>query len=76
MENQNHYIKTDKNALLNEKAIVWVKKMNECLEVCMKTTGCSTHPYLKDTHTICQIHSPKDYAKLNAYFSDKDIIIK
>lgn len=70
MGNQNHYIKTDKNALLNEKAIVWVKKMNECLEVCMKSTGCSIHRHYKDTHTVCQINSPKEYDKLNKYFSD------
>ena len=37
----NSYIKADHNKIINEKSIIWVKKMNGCLEVCTKTTGCN-----------------------------------
>ena len=59
------FIKTDGNAIINERNISWVKKMNECLEVCMKTTGCTNKV---DTHTICKTNSPISYAKLNNHF--------
>ena len=40
MENSNmpHFIKADDNKIINEKAILWVKKMDDCLEVCVKKT--------------------------------------
>jgi hypothetical protein len=61
---RNQFIKTDGNAVLNENCIKWVKKMNECLEVCTKGNGC----YIGDTHKICKINNPKSYEKLNKYF--------
>jgi hypothetical protein len=55
MENsQNSYLKTDNNKVINEKCIRWVKKMDECLEVCTKTTGCSQ--INDDTHKVCKIN--------------------
>jgi hypothetical protein len=40
--------------------------MDECLEVCTKTDGCSQ---LNDsTHKVCKINSPYSYNKLNKYF--------
>ena len=35
------YLKTDNNKIISEQHIRWVKKMNDCLEVCIKSTGCS-----------------------------------
>ena len=67
MENNNtQYIKTDNNVILNEKNITWVKKMGDCLEVCMKTTCC----YIKtgDTHQICKSNNLDSYNKLNKHF--------
>jgi hypothetical protein len=63
---KNSYLKTDENKIINEKCIRWVKKMDECLEICTKTNGC----YLKsgDTHTICKINNPDSYNKLNHHF--------
>jgi hypothetical protein len=58
------FLKTDNNMIINENRITWVRKMNECLEVCVKTTGCGT----LDTHKICKIYSPESYQKLNAQF--------
>jgi len=58
------FLKTDNNMIINENRITWVRKMNECLEVCVKTTGCGT----LDTHKICKIYSQESYQKLNAQF--------
>lgn len=59
------YIKTDDNRIINEFSIRWVKKMNECLEVCSKTVGCSVGV---DTHKVCKLYSPNSYNKLNKHF--------
>ena len=65
MENdKENYIKTDNKKIINEKHIRWVKKMNECLEVCTKSTGCSE----KDTHRICKFNNLDSYNKLNQHF--------
>jgi hypothetical protein len=61
------YLKTDDNKIINEKHIRWVKKMNNCLEVCTKSTGCSI--LNGDTHRICKLNTPDSYDKLNAHFS-------
>jgi predicted nucleic acid-binding Zn ribbon protein len=72
MENNNNhnktavYYKTDDNRIIHEKCIRWVKKMNECLEVCIKTSGCYTLG--EDTHKICKINTPDSYNKLNQHF--------
>ena len=63
---KNKYIKTDDNKIINEKYIIWVKKMNECLEVCTKTTGCNIHD--GGTHRICKLNSFDSYNKLNNHF--------
>lgn len=59
------YIKTDDNKIINEKCIRWVKKMNDCLEVCIKTNGCIIYG---STHTVCKLNSPDSYNKLNRMF--------
>ena len=67
MENNNTiYLKTDNNFIIHEKRIRWVKKMSDCLEVCVKSTGCSVKN--GDTHKICKINNPDSYNKLNKYF--------
>ena len=67
MENEKvSYIKADDNKLINEKAILWIKKLNECLEVCTKSTGCNIQN--GDTHKICKLNNPDSYDKLNSLF--------
>ena len=67
MENiQNSYIKTDHNKVINEKCIRWVKKIDECLEVCIKSNGCAIYAH---THTICKINNSDSYNKLNKLFN-------
>ena len=65
MENDKVYLKTDDNKIINEKQIIWVKKMSECLEVCTMSTGCIAG---NGTHKICKINNPHSYDKLNIFF--------
>jgi hypothetical protein len=67
MENsKTSYLKTDENKIINEKCIVWVKKMSDCLEVCTKTTGCSEDN--RATHRICKMYNLDSFNKLNKHF--------
>lgn len=67
--NNNSFIKTDDNIVINEKCIRWVTKMNECLYVCIKQSGCIRDCNdLCDKHKICKENSPNSYNKLNKYF--------
>ena len=59
------FIKVDDNTAINEKAIVWIKKIENCLEVCAKTTGCQVG---YDTHKICKFNTPDSYSNLNVLF--------
>jgi hypothetical protein len=63
--NKTSYIKADDDKIINEKAIRWVKKMNDCLEVCTRSSGCLIK---HNTHKICKINNPYSYNKLNQYF--------
>jgi hypothetical protein len=63
--NQTLYIKTDDNKIINERCIKWVKKMDDCLEVCTKSIGCIVK---EDTHRICKLNNLVSYNKLNKNF--------
>lgn len=66
MENDKvSYIKTDDQKIINEKCIRWIKKMDDCLEVCTRSNGCALHI---NTNTICKVNNPDDYHKLNKFF--------
>jgi len=66
MENNKiSYIKTDKHKIINEKYIRWIRKMDECLEVCIKSDGCIEKI---NTHTICKLNNPESYKKLSENF--------
>jgi len=64
--NKTLYVKTDDNKIINEKCIRWVKKMNDCLEVCTKSTGCNEK--YGGTHKICKVNNLDSYNKLNKHF--------
>jgi len=64
--NNNFYLKTDDSKIINERRIIWVKKMGDCLEVCIKSTGCSIKS--NDTHKICKLNNLDSYNKLNKHF--------
>jgi hypothetical protein len=61
------YIKTDDNTLINQKYIRWIHKINECMEICIKSDGCIKNDSAT-LHKICKISSPINYEKLNNYF--------
>ena len=63
--NSSNFVKVDDNKIVNEKSIKWIKKMDECLEICTKTTGCTAKI---DTHRICKSNNPSSYDKLNILF--------
>ena len=60
------FIKVDNNTILNERCIRWVKKMDECLQICSKQNGCDHNG--KETHTVCKINNAESYNRLNRYF--------
>lgn len=67
------YIKADGNLLINEKCIRWVRKIDECLEVCTKSNGCGTTWVgvgNTEIHKICKINNPDSYDKLNFFFQE------
>ena len=61
------YLRADDNKIINEKMIRWVKKMDDCLEVCVKSTGCKGDGN-GDTHKICKLNNLHSYNKLNKHF--------
>ena len=63
-DNKGSYIKADDNKMINEAAIKWVKKMDECLYICTKSTGCSQ----EQTHKLCKINNMNSYDTLNKLF--------
>ena len=63
--NKNSYVKTDNNRIINENHIRWIEKMGDCLEVCVKSTGCVS---MIGTHKICKLNNPDCYNKLVKYF--------
>ena len=61
------YISTDDGKIINERHIIWIKKMNNCLEICSKKFGC----YGKsDTDSVCREFSLKSFNKLNNNFKN------
>jgi hypothetical protein len=67
MDNNNiSYIKADNDFIINQNCIQWIKKMNDCLEVCTKSSGCNI--ILNDTHKICKLDNPDTYHKINKLF--------
>jgi hypothetical protein len=65
MENNNPlFIKADNNCIINIHCIRWVKKMEECLQICSKSDGCS----IENTHKLCKINNLESYKRLNRNF--------
>ena len=61
-----HFIKADDNKIINKKCIIWVKKIDECLKICTKVTGCSLEN--GDTHKLCKVNNNDSYMALNKWF--------
>jgi len=66
METGPTFLKTDDDKIINAACIRWVKKMNDCMEICTKSSGCTS--MFGDTHKVCKRNNLDSYAKINAYF--------
>ena len=66
-ENQISFLKTDDNKIINEKCIRWVKKIDNCLAVCIQNDGCAVGV---NTIKICKLNNPESYDKLNKHFEE------
>ena len=67
--NQPKFLRTDNDVIINKYAILWVIKMDECLNVCMRSNGCYNVP--TDTHRICKNMNSASYEELNRHFAQK-----
>jgi hypothetical protein len=65
-DNDNSYIKINNNIIINKKCIRWVKKMDECLEICTLLNGC----YGDNTFKLCKINNLESYTELNKHFKE------
>jgi hypothetical protein len=63
--NQNSFVKVDDHLIVNEKYIRWIKKINDCLEICTKMDGCIAGG---NTHKICKLNNIDSYNKVNKLF--------
>ena len=61
-----NYIKMDNNTLVNESAIRWVRKIDECMKICTRSDGCS----LKNTHSLCKNTNADSYNYLQRFFEE------
>lgn len=61
------YIKTDDNKLINEACIRWVKKIDECLEICTRADGCTNI----NTHRLCKLNNPDSFLYFQSKFVKK-----
>lgn len=59
------YIKADDNIIINERHIRWLRKVDECVNICYRHSGC-VNGY--GTVTVCKINSPESYDKLLKHF--------
>jgi hypothetical protein len=64
-ESSSVFIKVDDNTIINKQCIRWIKKIDECLHICSKTTGCK---YNRDMHKLCKINNETSYNELNKHF--------
>ena len=68
--NTTTYIKADNNVVVNEKYIRWIKKIDECMNICSKMDGCSIGH--SDSLRVCKLYNPSSYNKLNKLFQNDE----
>ena len=54
-----------KSRIINPDKIQWIDTSDKCLELCMKSNGCTK---MDNTHTFCEKHNPKFYEELTKNF--------
>jgi hypothetical protein len=60
-KSDNVFIKSDDNRFINVKYIRWIQGMNDCFEVCSKSSGCAIK---EGTHRVCKLNNPDSYTKI------------
>jgi hypothetical protein len=61
------YIRVGNGKFINESAIIWAKKMGDCLKVATVATS----PPFFDVYYICKSNNENSYNKLNAKLKDE-----
>ena len=61
---EHNFIKVDNKTIINANMIRWAKKMDECLAICTKSTGCNSFDMISDKHYICKSKYSIDYYEL------------
>ena len=60
------YIKVTNDKLINQNAITWIRRIEECMHICTRTDGCDVE---KTSHKICKYDNPTGYNRVNTLFS-------
>lgn len=67
----NNFIKISDDEVINQTAIKWMKKMDECIEICINDdcgVTFSGYPYTKH---VCQFSNKELFNILNRHFDKK-----
>ena len=68
----NDFVRLEKNIVLRESAIRWMKQMEECIYICSKSNGCHIdESFQNTTHRVCKSTNPTSYNRLLRHFEDK-----
>jgi hypothetical protein len=68
--NTTTYIKADNNIVVNEKYIRWIKKIDECMNICSRMNGCDIND--GSILSVCKLYNPSSYNKLNKLFQNDE----
>lgn len=60
------YIKVSNDKLINQNAITWIRRIEECMYICTRSDGCDL---VKSTHKICKFDNPTGYNRVDNLFS-------
>lgn len=67
----NDFVRLEKDVVLRESAIRWMKKMEECLYICSKSDGCHIDQSSQNsTHRVCKSTNPTSYDRLIRHFNN------
>ncbi len=64
-----NYVRADNGKFINESAIIWAKKMGDCLKVVTVQTN-PLDPFT-NVYYICKSNNENSYNKLNAKLKDE-----
>jgi hypothetical protein len=58
------FIQVKPDLLINQNHITWIKRIDECMHICIKVDGCT----LDTTHKVCKSANPTGYDKIQTLF--------